>query len=78
MSKLMQNQVKIRKIRELRGYSQDYMAVQLGISCKRYSRIECGETKITLERLEQICGIFNITLGDFLSFEISDFFKKKF
>ena len=42
----------IRKIRELKGFSQDYMAQQLSISQRQYSRIEKNETEIALSKLQ--------------------------
>lgn len=41
----------IRKTREFRNYTQEYLAAKLGISQNAYSKIELGYTKITLERL---------------------------
>ncbi|MFN3918468.1 MAG: helix-turn-helix domain-containing protein [Flavobacteriales bacterium] len=35
----------IRKRRELRGYTQEYMADNLGISQSAYVQIEKGQTK---------------------------------
>ena len=47
----------IRKIREGKGYTQEYIALKLGISQNSYSKIELGYTKITLERLFYIAGL---------------------
>ncbi len=52
----------IRKMREIRGYDQDYMAKQLGIKQNTYSRIETGEIKLTAERLEKIADVFSTTI----------------
>ena len=50
----------IRKIREYRNYTQDYLAAKLSISQNAYSKIELGYSKITLERLFQIAIILDI------------------
>ncbi|OKS88563.1 helix-turn-helix domain-containing protein [Mucilaginibacter polytrichastri] len=50
----------IRRIREGKGYTQEYLAMKLGISQNAYSKIELGYTKITLERLFQIARIIEI------------------
>lgn len=50
----------IRRIRESKGYTQEYLAMKLGISQNAYSKIELGYTKITLERLFQIARIIEI------------------
>ena len=47
----------IRKIREHRNYTQEYLAAKLRISQNAYSKIELGYTKITVERLFQIAEI---------------------
>ena len=47
----------IRRIRESKGYTQEYLAMKLGISQNAYSKIELGYTKITLERLFHIAKL---------------------
>ncbi|WP_342646740.1 helix-turn-helix transcriptional regulator [Mucilaginibacter sp. CSA2-8R] len=54
--------VNIRKIREFRNYTQEYLAIKLDISQNAYSKIELGYTKITLERLYQIAQILDVDL----------------
>lgn len=60
---------RIRKIRQLREYSQEYMGEQLGITQKGYSAIETGEAPLTLERLEKIAEILEIEIPKLLSFD---------
>ncbi len=55
---------KIRKIREEKSYSQDYLAAKLGISQNAYSKIELGYSNITLSRLISISEILEIDLAD--------------
>lgn len=43
--------IKIKKIRELKGYSQDYVANKLAISQRAYSKIESGETRLHWDRM---------------------------
>ncbi len=52
--------VKVKRIRELRNYSQDYMADRLGISQVSYSRIEKGQTKLDMQRMQQIAEILEV------------------
>jgi len=54
--------VNIRKIRESKDYTQDYLAIKLAISQNAYSKIELGYTKITVERLFQIAHILEVDL----------------
>ena len=51
---------KIRKIREAKDWSQEQMAEKLNMSLNGYAKIERGETKLNLHKLEQIANIFNI------------------
>lgn len=60
---------KIRKIRSLRGFSQDYMAEQLDMSQNNYSKIELGDIKITTDTLESIARIFDLKPEDVLTFD---------
>ena len=59
---------KIKKIRELRNYSQDYMADRLGISQVSYSRIEKGQTKLDLERMQHIAAVLEVDPVFLMSF----------
>lgn len=58
--------VNIRKIREHRNYTQEYLAMKLDISQNAYSKIELGYTKITLERLYQIAQILEVDLVELI------------
>lgn len=58
---------KLRKFREFRNYSQEYIAEKLGITQNAYSRIETNQTKITTERLRQLAEILNIPISDLIS-----------
>ena len=67
---------KVRKIREIRNYSQEYMAIQLGISQKSYSRLENGQTRLYIYRLQEIAKILNIDIIQMFSFDENNIFKK--
>lgn len=58
---------KIRLMRELNRWSQDEMAKKLNMSLNGYAKIERGETKLYLEKLNQIAQIFNVDLLDLLA-----------
>ena len=51
---------KIRKIREAKDWSQEQMAEKLNMSLNGYAKIERGESKIYLDKLEQIAQVFDI------------------
>ena len=55
---------KIKKVRELKNYTQEYMAEQLQISQSQYSRIESGESDLLYSRLEQIAKILETSISE--------------
>ncbi|MEJ7557248.1 MAG: helix-turn-helix transcriptional regulator [Pedobacter sp.] len=62
----------IRKIREYRNYTQDYLAAKLGISQNAYSKIELGYSKLTLERLFQISTVLEVEVLQLISLDQSE------
>ncbi len=60
---------KIRRIREIRNYSQDYIAQKLDISPKAYSKIENEETRLSVDRLYQLAEILEVKPEDLLNFD---------
>lgn len=57
----------IADIRERkRKYSQAYIAQCLGVTQKAYSKIETGETKLTVHHLIQIAEILQVELSEIL------------
>lgn len=62
----------IRKYRELRNYSQDYVAKKMGISQNAYSKIENNITQLTVNHVKQISSILEVSIVDLLrdDFEI--------
>ncbi|PTQ96579.1 helix-turn-helix protein [Mucilaginibacter yixingensis] len=56
----------IRERREALNYSQEYMAykMQMGQNC--YSKIELGNSKLTVDRLLSICLLLNLDTRDIL------------
>lgn len=71
---LMKIGQKIKKIRELRDFSQDYMAASLGISVGYYSKIENDATKtVSLEMIDKISTILEISPSALLDFDASNY-----
>ena len=57
----------IKQIRELKNFTQEYMAEQLGISQPSYAKIEQGGTVLKIDRLQQIADILEVELTTLLS-----------
>lgn len=51
---------KIKRIREIRNLTQDYMASKLNITQAAYSSIESGKTKIDDNKLKSIAQILDV------------------
>lgn len=62
----METYEKIRLARELNQWSQEEMAEKLEMSPSGYARIERGEVRLNVERLEQIAHILNIDISDLI------------
>lgn len=58
-------QIKIR--REANNWTQEDMAHRLHMSTNNYAKLERGETKLSLHRLEQIANVFNIDIVELIS-----------
>jgi transcriptional regulator with XRE-family HTH domain len=50
------------------------MANELEISIKSYSRIECGETSLSVTRLKQIAAVFGVSISTLMEFDVKKFF----
>lgn len=61
--------IRIKRAREYRNYTQQYMADQLTLSQNAYSKIESGATKLTIDRLEEIAKILEIPVDSLLTNE---------
>ncbi|KQN38049.1 hypothetical protein ASE92_00970 [Pedobacter sp. Leaf41] len=58
--------IKIRTMRAILGYSQEYMAQELGISQNVYSHNERNIGNLPLNRIYQIAAILNISVTQLL------------
>ncbi|WP_304335123.1 helix-turn-helix domain-containing protein [Conchiformibius steedae] len=63
----MDTHEKIRAMREQIQLSQEQMAEKMNMSQSGYAKIERGETRLHLEKLEQIAQIFNIDVLELVS-----------
>lgn len=65
---------KIKKLRELRNYTQQHMAEQLDMSRIGYGKIERNETEVTYKKLEEIAKILDMEVVDLVGFDESKCF----
>lgn len=57
----------IRKVRELRGYSQEFLAEKLKISQSAYAKYEKENSTISVKRLEQIAKELDVKIDELLT-----------
>lgn len=64
--------LKLRKLREIHGYPQEYVAFQLGVSQAAYSKKETGRTELSLRVLEQVAMLYNVSLADLITLTLQE------
>lgn len=64
---IMKVNEKIKFLRETKNWSQEEMASKLGMSTNGYSKIERGETRLTIPKLEQIVEVFDTDILELIS-----------
>lgn len=67
---------KIKSIRELKNYTQEYMAYQLGMTQAGYSKIEKGKTRLNLEKLQKLSVILELPVEAIINFETQRYFSQ--
>lgn len=67
---------RIRKLRELRDFSQEFMAFELDMSISGYSRIERDEVNLTLDKLYAICKLLDVSVFEMLNTDDSEMIQK--
>ncbi len=64
---MMTVQEKIRSLREQNNLTQTDMAVRMNLSQNGYAKLERGESKLNLEKLQQLSDIFNIDITELVN-----------
>lgn len=65
----------IKKLRELKNFTQQYLADELGLSLSGYGKIERNQTELSINRLYKICEVLEVDLHTLLSFDGKELFK---
>jgi transcriptional regulator with XRE-family HTH domain len=60
---------RIRKVREIKGYSQENLASELGMSITGYGKIERDEVSINMDRLQQISKVLEVGVETIIGFD---------
>lgn len=64
----MQIGQKVKKIRELKNFTQTHIASELGITQSAYSKIELGETDVSFVKLTRIAEVLGVSTEEIVSF----------
>ncbi|MDO5607878.1 MAG: helix-turn-helix transcriptional regulator [Capnocytophaga sp.] len=71
-------QENIRKTREQKNYTQEFMAESLDISQRAYSSIESGKTQLTVDRLFEISKTLQTSVSELLGLDNSNVYTNNF
>lgn len=63
---------KARKLREIHGYPQEYVAFQMGISQAAYSKKESGRTQLSVLCLSKLAELYHLSLTDLISLSVQE------
>jgi transcriptional regulator with XRE-family HTH domain len=66
---------KIKKLRELKNFTQQYLADELHLSLSGYGKIERDQTELTIGRLLKICEILEVEIYALINFNGKDIFN---
>lgn len=61
----------IKLVRLSKNLTQLYIAEELGIDAASYSRMERGETQITVERLIKVAKVLDVNVSSFLESQLN-------
>jgi len=66
----------IKQLRELKNLTQSHIAERLNMSIGGYSKIESGQTDVTLSKIQRIAEILEADLATILNFDPKNIFNQ--
>ncbi|AWK06829.1 hypothetical protein HYN56_22380 [Flavobacterium crocinum] len=66
----------IRKIRELKNLTREYVAAELKMSTSGYGKIERGDVDLTVSKLIEISKVLEVSIEFIFKFDVSIFFSE--
>lgn len=67
--------INIRKIRELKNLTREYVAEELKMSMSGYGKIERGDVDVTVSKLIEISKVLDVSIEFIFKFDVSIFFN---
>ena len=58
---------RLQKARIAKGYTQEQLAEKIDVSVAFLSRVERGNSKVNLKRLNQLCNLLDVSEGNILT-----------
>lgn len=68
---------KIKKLREIRGFTQNFMAVKLGISQSQYSYLETKQKNIADKTIKAVSALLGVTPAYLKDFDLNQVIQSK-
>ena len=66
----------IRKIRELKNLTREFVAAELKMSASGYGKIERGDVDLTVTKLLEISKVLNVSIEFIFKFDVTIFFNE--
>lgn len=60
---------KIRKLREIKNMTQEYVAKKIEMSISGYGKIERGESNLSMHKMEKIAKVIGFDIDEIVQFE---------
>lgn len=67
----------IKRIRELKNLTREYVADELKMSTSGYGKIERGEVDLTVSKLKKIAEVLDVSIEFIFRFDVTIFFEDK-
>lgn len=61
---------KLKELRKVHGYTQDYVAAALGVVRQTYSHYESGRRKPSPDTLYKLAGLYNVSVDDLMQLTV--------
>ena len=69
---------RLQLLREMRGFTQEGIAQELGISQSAYSKIESNYTSISIEKMMKLSIVLKFPLEKILDFDFENYIESPF
>ncbi|MBN8823135.1 MULTISPECIES: helix-turn-helix transcriptional regulator [unclassified Spirosoma] len=66
--------IRIRKLREFAQYTQEAIAYELGITQSAYHKLENGNTRLDIDRIQQLATFYGITITDLMQKDLTELY----